>query len=46
MKNLILIRHAKSSWKHPELSDFERPLNNRGIRDAPFMGKRLKAMVS
>lgn len=41
MKKLILVRHAKSSWKHPELSDFERPLNKRGKRDAPFMAKLL-----
>lgn len=42
MKRLItLIRHAKSDWGHPELSDFDRPLNGRGKRDAPFMGARL-----
>jgi phosphohistidine phosphatase len=41
MKHLFLIRHAKSSWSNPGLSDFERPLNKRGKRDAPFMGKRL-----
>ena len=41
MKTLILVRHAKSSWKQPELSDFERPLNNRGRNDAPRMGKLL-----
>ncbi len=39
MKRLItLIRHAKSDWSHPELSDFDRPLNGRGERDAPLMG--------
>lgn len=42
MKTLYLIRHAKSSWKDPELRDFERPLNKRGKRDAPDMGQRLK----
>ena len=36
------MRHAKSSWDDPDLSDFERPLNARGKRDAPRMGKRLK----
>ena len=41
MKRLFLVRHAKSSWKHPELTDFERPLNKRGQRDAPEMGMRL-----
>jgi len=42
MKTLYLLRHAKSSWDDPELSDFDRPLNNRGLKDAPRMGKRLK----
>jgi len=42
MKTLILIRHAKSSWDNSDLSDFDRPLNDRGLRDAPRMGKRLK----
>jgi len=41
MKTLYLSRHAKSSWRDPELSDIERPLNKRGKRDAPFMGKLL-----
>jgi len=42
VKTLYLVRHAKSSWKHPELTDRERPLNKRGKKDAPFMGKLLK----
>lgn len=42
MKRLYLIRHAKSSWKDQDLTDIERPLNTRGKRDAPCMGKRLK----
>ncbi len=42
MKRLYVIRHAKSSWSDPALGDFERPLNKRGKRDAPFMGARLK----
>ena len=37
MKTVYLIRHAKSSWSHPELADYERPLNHRGKKDAPFM---------
>jgi phosphohistidine phosphatase len=41
MKILYICRHAKSSWDYPELHDFERPLNNRGKRDAPLMGKIL-----
>jgi phosphohistidine phosphatase len=42
-KTLYLVRHAKSSWNHAELTDFDRPLNKRGYRDAPEMGHRLKA---
>ncbi len=41
MKRLILIRHAKSSWDSQHGSDRERPLNKRGERNAPDMGKRL-----
>lgn len=37
MRLLTLVRHAKSSWDDPELTDFERPLNDRGRRDAPRM---------
>ncbi len=39
MKTLILVRHAKSSWDNPELSDHDRPLNKRGERDAPGMAE-------
>ncbi len=39
MKLLTLIRHAKSDWNHPQLSDAERPLNKRGLRDAPKMAE-------
>ena len=42
MKTLLIMRHAKSSWKHPERSDYDRPLNRRGKRDAPRMGKFLQ----
>lgn len=42
MKTLYLVRHAKSSWEDAGLSDHDRPLNQRGERDAPQMGKRLK----
>jgi phosphohistidine phosphatase len=38
MKTLLLMRHAKSSWKDPKLADHERPINKRGRRDAPMMG--------
>ena len=42
MKSVLILRHAKSSWKNPELTDHDRPLNKRGKRDAPQMGKLLK----
>jgi phosphohistidine phosphatase len=42
MKKLFLIRHAKSSWDNVEMDDFERPLNDRGEKDAPHMAKLLK----
>ena len=42
VKTLFIIRHAKSSWDASNIDDFERPLNDRGKRDAPRMGKRLK----
>ena len=41
MKTLTIVRHAKSSWNEQGLSDRERPLNKRGQRDAPRMGKRI-----
>ena len=41
-KELILVRHAKSSWDDPYLDDNDRPLNERGLRNAPKMGKRLQ----
>ena len=42
MKTLLIMRHAKSSWNHPELSDYDRPLNARGKQDAPRIGKHLR----
>lgn len=41
MKTLLLIRHAKSSWDDALISDVDRPLNDRGKRDAPAMARRL-----
>lgn len=43
MRILYLIRHAKSSWEEPGLSDFDRPLNERGRKDAPRMAGKLKS---
>jgi phosphohistidine phosphatase len=43
MKRLTLLRHAKSSWSQPGLDDQDRPLNQRGQRDTPIMGRRLVA---
>jgi phosphohistidine phosphatase len=45
MKTLVLVRHAKSSWKNASLADRDRPLNRRGKRDAPEMGRRLADLV-
>jgi phosphohistidine phosphatase len=41
LKTVIIVRHAKSSWDDAALSDFERPLNERGKQDAPEMAGRL-----
>jgi phosphohistidine phosphatase len=41
MKTLLILRHAKSSWKHSEISDHERSLNSRGQSAAPRMGQLL-----
>lgn len=42
MKTLLILRHAKSSWDNPELADFDRPLNQRGLADAPLMGNVIR----
>jgi phosphohistidine phosphatase len=42
MKILLLLRHAKSDWDDPTLDDIDRPLNARGLKDAPRMGKLLR----
>lgn len=44
MLRLTLVRHAKSSWSDPEVADFERPLNERGRRDAPAMALRVRRL--
>ncbi|RYE00608.1 MAG: histidine phosphatase family protein [Sphingobacteriales bacterium] len=42
MKVLLLVRHAKSSWDDITMKDFDRPLNERGKKDAPEMAERVK----
>lgn len=42
MKTLLLLRHAKSDWDDPGLTDFERPLNKRGQKAAPAIGDFLR----
>jgi len=42
MKTLLILRHAKSSWKRRDRPDHDRPLNKRGQRDAPRVGRRLR----
>jgi len=44
MKTLTLLRHAKSGWDDPSLTDFERPLNGRGREAARAMGAELKRL--
>jgi phosphohistidine phosphatase len=38
MKTLLILRHAKSSWDNPDIADFDRPLNSRGLEAMPVMG--------
>jgi phosphohistidine phosphatase len=42
MKTLLILRHAKSSWQDLGQADHDRPLNGRGKRDAPRMGKLMR----
>lgn len=44
MKTLFLVRHAKSDWSNHNFNDLERPINQRGLRDAPLMAQRLKLL--
>ncbi len=46
MKNLLLLRHAKSSWSNPGLADFNRPLNGRGNQAAEKMAAYLSATLT
>jgi len=42
MKTLLLLRHAKSSWKDTNARDFDRPLNQRGLKAAPAVGRLIR----
>ncbi len=42
MKTLLLLRHAKSSWKDDAVKDFDRPLNQRGLKAAPSVGRLMR----
>lgn len=42
MKSVLILRHAKSSWRHQDVNDHDRPLDKRGKRDAPYMGELLQ----
>ena len=46
IRTLFILRHAKSSWDDASLSDFDRPLNDRGVRDANIMAKELADKLS
>ena len=41
-RSLFIVRHAKSSWSDPTLADFQRPLNERGLKAAPLMGRFMR----
>lgn len=41
VKQVCFVRHAKSSWNHPNLRDFDRPLDERGLHDAPMMASKM-----
>ena len=45
MKTLYIVRHAKSSWKYPNIADIDRPLKERGIKDAHLLSKFLKTKM-
>lgn len=45
MKELIFIRHAKSDWDNPNLRDIDRPLSQRGHKNAPIMATKLKSVI-
>ena len=44
VKDVCFVRHAKSSWDQPGVDDYNRPLDSRGLRDAPMMAKKMREM--
>ena len=44
VKDVCFVRHAKSSWDQPGLKDFDRPLDSRGLHDAPMMARKMKEL--
>lgn len=44
VKDVCFVRHAKSSWDHPDVRDYDRPLNARGLSDAPMMARRMREL--
>ena len=44
MRELLILRHGKSSWKFPHLDDHDRPLKKRGLRDGPRMGQLIQQL--
>ncbi len=44
VKDVCFVRHAKSNWDHPGLKDFDRPLDQRGLNDAPMMAVKMHKM--
>lgn len=44
VKDVCFVRHAKSNWDHPGLDDFDRPLDKRGLHDAPVMARKMKEL--
>ena len=45
LRKIILLRHAKSSWKDPSLRDFDRPLSKRGMKDTKLMKVHVASLV-
>jgi phosphohistidine phosphatase len=44
VKDVCFVRHAKSNWDNPGLDDFDRPLDARGLKDAPMMARKMREL--